>query len=101
MKKDDDHTYTVSVTVRNRPGVLVRCAQIYNRRGHNIEALHVASAKDGSHAIMTITARGQRRMMEQVIAQLDKLVDVVAVAEQPNTVMVMRPIPKQKSVTAH
>lgn len=82
MKRDDDHTYRLELTVRNRPGVLVRCAQIFNRRGHNIEALHVAPVADSTMSVMTITAFGRRDMMDQVVQQLQKLIDVVSVEEQ-------------------
>jgi acetolactate synthase-1/3 small subunit len=82
MKKDTDHTYTLTLRVRNRPGVLVRCAQIYGRRGHNIESLHVAPDTDTGYAHMTITAFGQAHMMDQVVAQLRKLIDVQNVTEK-------------------
>ena len=81
MKKESDHTYTVSLVVRNRPGVLVRCAQVYGRRGHNIEALHV-SGNHKEEAIMTITAFGSPHMIAQIIASLAKLQDVIEVREQ-------------------
>jgi acetolactate synthase small subunit len=83
MKQDYDHTYTLILTVRNSPGVLVRCAQIFNRRGHNIEALHVVSAPgadDSSH--MTITAFGRPNVIHQITMQLKKLIDVIDVAEK-------------------
>ena len=82
MKQKDDHTYTLKLTVRNQPGVLVRCAQIFGRRGHNIEALQVA-AKPGRDniAIMTITAYGEPGAMQQIVAQLTKLVDVIDITE--------------------
>lgn len=83
MKKADDHTYTLTLMVRNQPGVLVRCAQVFGRRGHNIEALHVASAPGkNDHAIMTITAYGKHGFMEQICKQLEKLVDVESVTEK-------------------
>jgi acetolactate synthase-1/3 small subunit len=82
MKKDTDHTYTLTLRVRNRPGVLVRCAQIYGRRGHNIEALHVAPDATSDISTMTITAFGQAHMMDQVVAQLRKLIDVQNVTEK-------------------
>lgn len=80
MKKDNDQTYTLTLTVRNRPGVLVRCAQIFGRRGHNIESLHVA-AQPGSDDLstMTITAFGKPDVMLQIMMQLTKLVDVVSI----------------------
>lgn len=82
MKREGDHTYTLALTVRNRPGVLVRCAQIFGRRGHNIEALQVAAKpKHNDISIMTITAFGKPDAMQQIVAQLVKLVDVIDVKE--------------------
>lgn len=82
MKKDTDHTYTLTLQVRNRPGVLVRCAQIYGRRGHNIETLHVSPNTTSDASTMTITAFGQAHMMDQIVAQLKKLYDVQHVSEK-------------------
>jgi acetolactate synthase-1/3 small subunit len=83
MKKDDDRTYTLTLTVRNHPGVLTRCAQIFSRRGHNIESLHVSTAKTDTHlSTMVITAYGQPGIVSQVVAQLGKLVDVVEISEE-------------------
>lgn len=83
MKRSDDHTYMLTLTVRNSPGVLVRCAQIFNRRGHNIEALHVASAPGpATTSHMTITAFGKPEVTRQIIMQLKKLIDVVDITEK-------------------
>jgi acetolactate synthase-1/3 small subunit len=83
MKKDTDHTYILTLTVRNRPGVLVRCAQVFGRRGHNIEALAVtADINNRSFSAMTITAYGALETMNQIVAQLTKLVDVTNVTEE-------------------
>jgi acetolactate synthase I/III small subunit len=83
MKQDTDHTYTLVLLTRNQPGVLVRCAQIFNRRGHNIEALHV-TATPGSPdtSRMTITAFGRPEVIHQIIMQLKKLIDVIDVTEK-------------------
>ncbi len=78
MKKEHDHTYTLVLEVKNNPGVLVRCAQVFGRRGHTIETLHVAAASDAqSH--MTITAFGKPDAIHQITMQLKKLVDVLSV----------------------
>jgi len=83
MKHETDYTYTLVLTVRNNPGVLVRCAQIFNRRGHNIEALQV-TAVPGSHeqSHMKITAFGNKEMITQIIMQLQKLFDVEHVTQE-------------------
>ena len=83
MKKDNDHTYTLSLTVRNRPGVLVRCAQVFGRRGHNIEALHVAAvAGQPDVSNMTVTAFGKPDVIHQISKSLGKLIDVIEVKEK-------------------
>jgi len=69
--------------VRNSPGVLVRCAQIFNRRGHNIEALHNTAIPDPSGTSrMTITAYGRSDAIQQITLQLKKLADVIDVTER-------------------
>lgn len=81
--KRDDHTYTLTLTVRNRPGLLVRCAQVFGRRGHNIESLQVAPQPDHEDtSVMTITAFGKPHMMDQIVAQLSKLIDVITIAKE-------------------
>jgi acetolactate synthase-1/3 small subunit len=83
MKHETDHTYKLVLTVRNSPGVLVRCAQVFNRRGHNIEALDVKATAGSPHTSrMTITAFGKHEAMGQIRMQLQKLVDVTAITEE-------------------
>jgi acetolactate synthase-1/3 small subunit len=83
MKHETNHTYTLLLTVHNNPGVLVRCAQVFNRRGHNIEALQV-TAVPGSHrqSHMSVTAFGDGKATKQITMQLQKLIDVEHVAEE-------------------
>lgn len=83
MKQPGDHTYTLTLAIRNNPGVLVRCAQIFGRRGHNIEALHVAADPNlPGRSFMTITAFGKPDAMHQISLQLKKLIDVQSVVEK-------------------
>lgn len=83
MKKDGDKTYQLELVVRNQPGVLVRCAQVFNRRGHNIESLDVAAdPANESQSIMHITAFGKPVMMQRIVAQLAKLIDIISVKEK-------------------
>ena len=69
--------HTISLFVANKPGVLLRVTLVFARRGFNIESLVVSSAFDGRYARMTITARGDDRVLEQIVKQLAKLVDVI------------------------
>ncbi len=69
--------HTLSLYVNNKPGVLVRVALVFARRGYNIESLVVSPASRGDFSRMTITCSGDRQTLEQIIKQLAKLVDVV------------------------
>lgn len=63
--------------MNNRPGVLVRVALVFARRGFNIESLVVSPSAHGDFSRMTIACRGDRAQLEQIVKQLQKLVDVV------------------------
>lgn len=70
--------HTISILVRNKPGVLVRVALVFSRRGYNIESLVVSpDAADAGFSRMTITCSGDLETLEQIIKQCTKLVDVV------------------------
>jgi acetolactate synthase-1/3 small subunit len=69
--------HTISLFVNNQPGVLVRVALVFSRRGFNIESLVVSPAAQGRFSRMTVTCSGEPEDLEQVVKQLAKLVDVV------------------------
>src|SRR5262245_30957714 len=70
--------HTISILVRNKPGVLVRIALVFARRGYNIESLVVsADVANGDFSRMTITCSGDPETLEQIIKQVTKLIDVV------------------------
>ena len=69
--------HTISLYVADKPGVLVRVALVFSRRGYNIESLVVSPAREEGYARMTITCSGDEEVFEQIIKQLAKLVDVV------------------------
>jgi acetolactate synthase I/III small subunit len=71
------NVHTISLFVNNKPGVLVRVALVFSRRGFNIESLVVSPAAEGRFSRMTITCSGASEDLEQVVKQLAKLVDVV------------------------
>jgi acetolactate synthase-1/3 small subunit len=77
LVSDSVGTHTISVFVNNKPGVLVRVALVFSRRGFNIESLVVSPGVEGRFSRMTITCSGQQQDLEQVVKQLAKLVDVV------------------------
>jgi acetolactate synthase-1/3 small subunit len=70
--------HTLSILVRNKPGVLVRVAVVFARRGYNIESLVVsADVANGEFSRMTITCSGDPETLDQIIKQVTKLIDVV------------------------
>ena len=70
-------THTISLYVNNKPGVLVRVALVFARRGYNIESLVVSPAARGDFSRMTIVCSGDPETLEQIIKQLAKLIDVL------------------------
>ena len=71
--------HTISVLVENKFGVLARIAGLFSGRGYNIESLSVNKTTDENISIMTIVTIGDDRIVEQIIKQLRKLVNVLRV----------------------
>ena len=71
-------THTLSVLVENSPGVLARVASLFSRRGYNIDSLAVGPTEDSNVSRMTIVIDVEDHALDQVIAQLDKLIDVIS-----------------------
>lgn len=69
---------TLSLLVRNKPGVLTRVSLVFARRGYNIESLVVSpDMQNGEFSRITITCSGDPETLEQIIKQITKLIDVV------------------------
>jgi acetolactate synthase-1/3 small subunit len=85
---ENNGVHTISLYVANKPGVLVRVALVFSRRGYNIESLVVSNAKEPGYARMTITCSGDEEVFEQIIKQLAKLVDVVRAEDHTDEEMV-------------
>ncbi|MDP3039240.1 MAG: acetolactate synthase small subunit [Deltaproteobacteria bacterium] len=73
--------HVISVLVDNEPGVLSRISGLFSGRGFNIESLNVAETLDPSISRMTLVTRGNVQIVEQIIKQLNKLVNVIKVFE--------------------
>jgi len=73
--------HVISALVENRAGTLSRVAGLFSRRGYNIDSLTVGETEDPSVSRMTIAVTGEERILEQIVKQLEKLVDVIAVRE--------------------
>jgi acetolactate synthase I/III small subunit len=74
-------THTLSVLVENSPGVLARVASLFSRRGYNIDSLAVGPTEKPDISRMTIVIDVEGHALEQVIAQLDKLINVISITE--------------------
>ncbi len=77
VSRPRDGQHEISLFVADKPGVLVRIALVFSRRGYNIESLVVSPSARGGFSRMTITCSGDPTTLEQIIRQLTKLVDVV------------------------
>lgn len=71
--------HTLSILVENKFGVLARIAGMFSGRGYNIHTLNVAPSHDPSLSRMTIVVREKESVLNQIIKQLEKLVDVITV----------------------
>jgi len=73
--------HTLAVLVENRAGVLSRVASLFSRRGYNIDSLAVGVTEDPDISRMTIVVEGDDNVLEQVMKQLNKLIDVIKVSD--------------------
>ncbi|MFC1490117.1 acetolactate synthase small subunit [Candidatus Latescibacterota bacterium] len=73
--------HTISVTVENKFGVLARVSGLFSSRGYNIDSLAVGETENHAVSRMTIVVEGDDRILEQVMKQLNKLIDVIDVTD--------------------
>jgi len=73
--------HIISVLVENEFGVLARVAGLFSGRGFNIESLCVGETQDPETSTMTIVTTGSDAILEQILKQLNKLVNVIKVTD--------------------
>ncbi len=73
--------HTLSILMENESGALSRVAGLFSARGYNIESLNVAVTDDPTLSRLTLVTRGNDRIIEQIMKQLNKLIDVVKVLD--------------------
>jgi acetolactate synthase-1/3 small subunit len=73
--------HTIAVIVENKSGVLTRIAGLFSRRAFNIDSLSVGATDNPDYSRMTLTVEGGEGVLEQVIKQLSKLINVIRVSE--------------------
>jgi acetolactate synthase-1/3 small subunit len=82
IKEEANQRHVLSLTVANEAGILARIAGLFTARGYNIDSLTVADITP-DHAIsrITIVTNGPPKVIDQIIAQLDRLVPVHKVSD--------------------
>ncbi|MCW9013217.1 MAG: acetolactate synthase small subunit [Gammaproteobacteria bacterium] len=69
--------HIISILLENESGALSRVAGLFSARAYNIESLTVAPTDDETLSRMTLVTSGTEEIVEQIMKQLNKLVDVV------------------------
>ena len=79
--EDDKKRYTLAILVNNRSGVLMRVVGLFSRRGYNIDSLSVGETENPKISRITIVVTTDRQVVDQILRQVEKLVDVIRVFE--------------------
>ncbi|SHF98164.1 acetolactate synthase, small subunit [Desulfacinum infernum DSM 9756] len=90
MEKKNGLRHTIGVLVENQPGVLSRVAGLFSGRGFNIESLTVAVTNEPGLSRITLVTTGDQHILEQIIKQLNKLINVIKVIDFRETEFVER-----------
>ena len=93
MKREFDTTrklYTLSILVKDIPGVLSQVARLFSRKGYNIESIASGPSKEPGVTRITIVLKGDELMIDQIAAQCRKLLPVLAVKVLDNDSSIQR-----------
>ena len=90
MQQTNGERHTIGVLMENQPGVLSRVAGLFSGRGFNIECLTVAETNEPGISRMTLVTTGDQHILEQIIKQLNKLINVLKVIDFRETEFVDR-----------
>lgn len=82
--------HVISLLVANKPGVLIRISLVFARRGYNIDSLVVSESTDPNFSTMSIVATGDQVVLDQILKQLNKLVDVVSARDRTGEDIIQR-----------
>lgn len=74
----------IGMLVLDHPGVMMKITGMFARRGFNIASISVGKSEKAGFSRITIVAEGDKKTIEQIIKQLNKLIDVVKVQELCN-----------------
>jgi len=77
----EEKLHYISALVEDKPGVMFRITSLIRRRAFNINSITVGPTEHEGVSRLTMTIKGDERIVEQVIKQLAKLVDVIKISE--------------------
>ena len=73
--------HIIAIQLQNEAGALSRVAGLFSTRGYNIESLSVAATEDSTVSRLTLVTKGSEGVIQQIVNQLNKLIDVVRVED--------------------
>ncbi len=73
--------HIIAILMQNEAGALSRVAGMFATRGYNIESLSVAATQDPTVSRLTLVTEGSDAVIQQIVNQLYKLVDVVSIED--------------------
>ena len=82
--------HTLIALMEDKPGVLNRVSSLFRRRNYNIQSLAVGHSETRDISRMTVVVDGDNRVVEQVVKQLSKLVNVTEVLDVTDSPSVIR-----------
>ncbi|MDY5931462.1 MAG: acetolactate synthase small subunit [Candidatus Ornithospirochaeta sp.] len=85
METNESGSYALAILVNNKPGILMRVVALFSRRGYNIDSLSVSETESHERSRITIVVSGNRMIVEQIVRQVEKLVDVIRVYEMTSS----------------
>ncbi|HRD66736.1 MAG TPA: acetolactate synthase small subunit [Candidatus Competibacter sp.] len=86
----NNNRHVISILMENEAGALSRVANLFSARGYNIESLSVAPTDDPTLSRLTLVTCGNEQIIEQIVKQLNKLVDVVKLIDLSETEAIER-----------
>jgi acetolactate synthase-1/3 small subunit len=73
--------HTISLLVENKFGVLARISNLFSGKGYNLDSICVGETEDPDLSRMTIMTSGDDMVIEQIIKQLNRLINVIKVTD--------------------
>ncbi|MBN1980888.1 MAG: acetolactate synthase small subunit [Chitinivibrionales bacterium] len=71
-----------SILAENNSGVVSRVAGLFSSRGYAMKSFSMMQTDDSTTIHITVEAEGDCRVLEQIVKQINKLIDVITVVEQ-------------------